>query len=483
MSSVSAIEFGVHSCVIARVSVRGGTTQVSHVYGLRAEEPSLPDSDRTDYLRDVRRQHGFPRHARVVAWGLPDGVSATDPATKLALAPLLQAGFVLDAVMSPTEALAMLARQRPRPVGCAGAAWLSLNKHAAAIAIVDNGELLFSRVFDWNYRPAASLREELLQRYLLVAHLAPELRHGFEVVGAERGATIDAIITCGDLPDLRSLTMPLIEELDMEVETLDSLDGLQIAARAQAEEIADKAPALHLASAAAADGGTATTRRGPARLLLAAAAAIAILGTAIWAVTQFVGSSRTAPQIITPSAQPANEVARTSPAPPKAIESAPAPSSPAAPAHPPDRGHDGADPNVPAATTGRTPVPSVRGGVETSARPPEQRRPGSMRAPLSPPPQNISPSGRSRGAASTGAAKTQERRLVPLDAPLPTVNSILVSPERRLAVVDGLIVHEGDAIGPRVVFRIEPDAVVLKEPSGYEVRVPIRRRIEPATEL
>jgi hypothetical protein len=59
---------------------------------------------------------------------------------------------------------------------------------------------------------------------------------------------------------------------------------------------------------------------------------------------------------------------------------------------------------------------------------------------------------------------------------LPLVNSILLAPDRRLAVLDGEIVREGDAVGPRVVVRIEPGAVVLREPSGLEVRVPIRRK-------
>ena len=45
---------------------------------------------------------------------------------------------------------------------------------------------------------------------------------------AEHGASVSAIVTCGDLPDLRSLTMPLIEELDIEVETLDTLDGISV---------------------------------------------------------------------------------------------------------------------------------------------------------------------------------------------------------------------------------------------------------------
>jgi hypothetical protein len=66
-----------------------------------------------------------------------------------------------------------------------------------------------------------------------------------------------------------------------------------------------------------------------------------------------------------------------------------------------------------------------------------------------------------------------------LNEPLPVVNSILVSPDRRLAVLDGVIVREGEAIGPRVLVRIEPGAVVLREPSGLERRVTMRRRVGP----
>lgn len=65
---------------------------------------------------------------------------------------------------------------------------------------------------------------------------------------------------------------------------------------------------------------------------------------------------------------------------------------------------------------------------------------------------------------------------VPLKTPVPAVNSILVSPDRRLAVLDGAIVGVGDAVGLRVVVQIEPEAVILREPSGYLIRVSIRGR-------
>jgi hypothetical protein len=474
MSGVTAIELGVDSCVVARVRVHRGTTQISGVYGLRREE-ALPDSDRGGHLSGVRREKGFPRHARVVAWGVPEGTSVSDPAARIALAPLLQAGFVIDAVLSPPEALTLLAKQRPRPAGRTGAAWLALNRHAAAIAIVHGSELLFSRVFNWNHRPAATLREELLQRYSLVAHLAPELRHGFDVIRAERGAAVDAIVTCGDLPDLRSLTMPLIEELDMEVETLDSLDGLQIVSPARAEEIAAKAPALRLATAAGVEGA-ALLRQEPSQAVLAAAA-VAVVSAVLWGASQFIGNSGE-PTGNTQPARPVGDAGRTSP--PRPVEASPSPTTPSASdagsPRAPERARGLGDPNVPAATTGQTPGGSV-GGIETPSRTSDVQRP---QAPPQPVPQDSLgriPPREPRKAASTAPAASADRRQVPLNVPLPSVNSILVSPDRRLAVLDGVIVHEGEAFGPRVVVRIEPDAVVLREPSGYEVRVPMGRTL------
>ena len=66
----------------------------------------------------------------------------------------------------------------------------------------------------------------------------------------QTGAAVDGIVTCGNLPNLRSLMMPLIEELDMEVETLDSLEGLAVAPGAS-DRLAEMASSLRLACAAA----------------------------------------------------------------------------------------------------------------------------------------------------------------------------------------------------------------------------------------
>jgi hypothetical protein len=50
----------------------------------------------------------------------------------------------------------------------------------------------------------------------------------------------------------------------------------------------------------------------------------------------------------------------------------------------------------------------------------------------------------------------------------------VIDQDRRLATLDGGIVTTGDRIGLRTVVRIERDAVILREPSGVDVRVPQR---------
>jgi hypothetical protein len=52
----------------------------------------------------------------------------------------------------------------------------------------------------------------------------------------------------------------------------------------------------------------------------------------------------------------------------------------------------------------------------------------------------------------------------------------MIAGERRLAIVDGLVVAPGDRIGGRSIARIERDGVMLREPSGREVFVAVRPR-------
>ena len=278
MPSITGIELGPDSCVLVRARQRAEAVEVSAFHQIeRAAWPANYTALATT-LRQLRKSKGFPRRARVVVWGLTEPGDVAEAFVRSLLKPVTAAGFRVERVLTPPEALAEIARTRPRGRGVA-AAWLALNVHGAAIAIVRDGTLLFGRTFDWTYTPGAvGPRAEMLQRYSLVSHLAPEVRRGMTLVRSAHGAIVEAAITCGDLPDLRSLTMPLIEELDLEVETLDATDGLLATKRPLAERFAESAPAIRLATAAATMRISKGFRVGPLVRAAAAAVIIAALG-------------------------------------------------------------------------------------------------------------------------------------------------------------------------------------------------------------
>jgi hypothetical protein len=65
-----------------------------------------------------------------------------------------------------------------------------------------------------------------------------------------------------------------------------------------------------------------------------------------------------------------------------------------------------------------------------------------------------------------------------LKDPLPRVTTILVSSDRRFATVDnGQIIGIGDVLGRRVVVAIDERTVVLREPSGVQIRVGLGGRL------
>jgi hypothetical protein len=464
MRTVTGVELGPDSCVVARVRPLGDRVELSAVRGLKADDWN-DQRPLAQNLAEARRTARLPRTARVVAWGLHESASTTDPLTRTLVAPLREAGFEVETVVSPAQALTLLARRRPRPAGRGGTIWLALNREAAAIALVDAGELLYSREFTWHYRPAASVKEELLQRYSLVAHLAPEVRHGLDVVRAQRDVMFGSVVTCGDLPELRSLTMPLIEELDIEVETLDTLEGMDVAGGIDRNELAERASAVCLAVTVGA-GEPATHRSAQTRLWLAAAA-VAAVTLAGWflsrtSTTPTTSASAAAPAAdTTPMPAPTARPLPPEPQPAQTVE--PVAVGPAVSAPPPST-----DAATPAATTGREEASRPPGSGVTDGGAPPRRSVGLT-------PVQTARTRTDRGTA--GAVRPLAGGMKPLTAPVPQVNSILVAPDRRLAVVAGEIVREGDRVGPRTLIRIEPDAIVLREPSGHEVRVPIRRRL------
>src|SRR5687767_15959880 len=102
------------------------------------------------------------------------------------------------------------------------------------------------------------------------------------VVLNSHGAVVERAVTCGDLPDLRSLTMPLIEELDLEVETLGSSEGLRPSSGAAQDRFAEAAPAIRLACAAAVAPMKESSVRMPAALPVAVLLIVAGIGAYVF---------------------------------------------------------------------------------------------------------------------------------------------------------------------------------------------------------
>jgi len=248
MRSITAVEIGADSCALTRTSLKG--TDV-HLRAADLLDPAaFPGGDMfSAAVRRSRRTMKFPRRCRAVVWGLPDGARRRDPAVAPLIEPLTRAGFRVDRVVTPCNALGALARLRvPRTGG--SMCWLGVNRSGVAIVVVQPGRLLYSHSFAWDSSVGArGSQARLLQRYTLVAFLAPEIRRAI-AAARQTGTVVEGIVTCGNLPSLRSLTMPLIEELDMEVETLDSLEGLAVAPGAS-DRLAEMASSLRLACAAA----------------------------------------------------------------------------------------------------------------------------------------------------------------------------------------------------------------------------------------
>ena len=601
MASITAIELGADTCALAHTSERDGVVQL---FAAETLDPSsfAGTESFTVAVSNARRAYKFPRRARVVLWGLPDGARRKDPAIQPLLAPLTNAGFKVSRVVTPSNALAALARVRA-PRGDGAVCWLAINRAGVAIVVVRPGKQLYERSFVWDSNVGASgSQARLLQRYSLVSFLAPEVKRAIAEV-RKQGAQVEALVTCGNLPDLRSLTMPLIEELDLEVETLDSLDGL-IVTPAIAERVAEQAAAIRLACAATLARGTRaldeSRRRAAHRtsaLLRVAALLLVTAGIGFAWYTMHAAppaaTTKQAPMVTAPSPRPTPGVVATSgpaPAKPPVVQpSAPVPqrtipsqaaSTPTdapgvsaavtqtkppvtAEAKPPVSAQTRppvaveskppvavqanrpipADAKPPVSAQTRPPVtPEAKPPVSAAAKPPviaaakppviapakppvvAQAPPASPRAsvPSTPRPQAgqepppaarvqplvtapvpnvLKPQGppneiaqappltpaplfapvRPQQSSRPGADKAQANSAATaklLKDPMPRVTAILVSNDRRLATInDGQIVGVGDMLGPRTVVAIEERAVVLREPSGVQIRVGLGGRL------
>ena len=489
MASTTGIEIGSSSCML--VDVRLASDRVSVVRAVRqigpAEWPASP-GERVELLRSIRLSARLPRQAAVVAWE-PIGDASAPAYGECRF--LEDAGFQIRSLLSPAQALARIARPRERFASREATAWAALNVDAVAIAIVRGAEVLYTRNFSWTYTPGLTQsRAILLQRYSLVAHLAPQIRHGIDAVRASHDLSIDRVVTCGNLPDLRSLTMPLVEELDLEVETLDSTEGLRAAGHVTADNLIEAAPAIRLAAAAAlvAPGAPGIGGDGspPAQdepsTLLRAAAALALIVAMSWGA--FWWRQAVAPDPVRPVVVPQHDTSQGTgqasrpavavPPPPRRSDTTAPPGTGAAPP-----GGDAVSRQASDERNESMPVSTV---LSVQAQPRTNRaadgRPAAG-AGVATPSSAVAgkPAPRSAAAASAAVTGGADRvRPLPMKEELPRVDSILIDQERRLAVIEGTIAGVGERVGGRVIVQIDPEAVTLREPSGLLVRASVRSR-------
>lgn len=413
MSSVTGVEIGPDYCVLVRARRRDAAIEISAIRIFDALEWSTDVAVQAGQLRDARRELSLPRRAAVVAWEAGRGDSIASPE-----ALLNEAGFKVERVLPPADALAIMSRSRVTGPDEGAMAWISMNHHGVAFAVVRDGHVLDSREFAWRIKASEQrVQAHLLRRYLYVAQLVPELRRAKDTIEKRYGTGISVAITCGNVPDLRSLTMPLIQELDVEFETLDSPGGLKATGPVGAA-VAQTASSLRLAAAAAAEIDRSASHSaqwvGTAAMLMLAA------GMAWWGFTTWSPASALKAQPAAPSPMP----------PPMAVQPA--------------------WPEVPGAPVATSPPP------ERTPAPRPQPRPS---------------------IGTRGIDRSDSGAVPPASVdPLPLVGGVLISAGRKLAVVDGAVVGIGDKIGTRTVAGIETDAVVLREASGREIRVHIRPR-------
>ncbi|MGH9144061.1 MAG: hypothetical protein ACRD2I_23235 [Vicinamibacterales bacterium] len=171
-----------------------------------------------------------------------------------ALLPLREAGIQLRTVTTPAVVLGSLARLRQSTPGPdVIESYVALDETATCITLVRRGVLLAARDLPWGFVDADYSRSELRSRQDIAVRLADAIEEFVTAVGGST-ADIGQVSVCGGVPELRSMSTLLMEHLDVEVEPLDGLFGIDAARLpAPADEFRERSAALRLAWAAAAD--------------------------------------------------------------------------------------------------------------------------------------------------------------------------------------------------------------------------------------
>ncbi|MBI2834707.1 MAG: hypothetical protein HYX76_09815 [Acidobacteria bacterium] len=565
MPGTLGIELTPSRCSLVLVHPAGAGTRIT-AFDTIASGSSQPAALRTA-LKEIIASGRFPKHARVVVhglrsthrvWPMPPGIAdemayARDIAAKedagfrawahrasvgLAvtsvndtpgtiprrealfaaiaqrdmrkrLRPLIDAGFVIDSLATPVLGLGSLGKVLRADPPDAVTAYLAMNQTGGSVAIVRGTRLLAGRDLTWTYGPEpAPTEDRLLGRYRFASALGPQLGELFQSVRNTFGYRVDQVMTCGDLPELRSLTMPLIQELDLEVETLDSPRGLDVASlpepRAQfREQVARLQVAWAIAAVTPAVNLWAARRPVPMGRGTIVAMASGVLAASLliaFGVFWPNGTARASRMArLSVDRSPATRVEQRSnadtsraqehaellqPANPSAsgdttddrVRSRPT-SATAPSAELPQPEDPVPGPELVAAplwrgqTSGIGDRGSVGGTVGTASK---ARRAASA---VGGPRRNRAvdtPISRQELPGEEAAPLQTPRRAEMPRAREPVVRSILFSQDRRLAVVDNQIVGIGDSVGTAVVVDITRDAVLLRGPSGGVRRVAMK---------
>lgn len=328
--------------------------------------------------------------------------------------PLVDAGFNVRGVCTPAMALTAVARRHERATSETTAAYVALESNAMCVAIVRDGVLLFSRETPWEFAESAdTVRERLVD----------ELRRSLLFFRQSFRAVVERVVLCGGMPNLRAVTSSTSAALNVPVETLDSLSGIDAEVIPEpADTFRATVAALWPAIAIASQSGdqpnllpTATRLRRETRTKMTRIAAGVVAGVLALSAWYFI-ASRGRDSRRAELARLEQQVAR--------LES-----------------------DVQRAT--------ARGTSAQEAR-------------TSPPP---APSEVAVSAATPG----RRSREVSAEPEL-IVSSILYSLQRRLAIVNGRIVRIGDRIGSSTILYIEPRAVTVQSVDGSTRTLELRSR-------
>ena len=447
---------------------------------------------------------------------------ASGPELTVALRPLLEAGIRVQTVMTPAAALSSLARlRRDSSTPDALEVFVALEERATCIALMRGGVLLAARDLGWGYIDEFGTGMEPRARDDTAARLGDAIT---EFVAATGGAPgdISQVCVCGGHPELRSMTAPLMMQLDVEAEPFDSLFGIDAERLPEpADEFRERAAELRLAWAAAADSPPtfnllrARNRQASKTMLVRVAVGTGVAAAlAIGWRTQGQGWRSTAPAAtlrsaanLAPGARRATPVPATPVRPATASNAPPVAPSKTPPTMPPPAIANAMPIVPPPVAASRTP-PVVPPPVAANRMPPvvppqpsiTNRAPSVVPPPVSasntppgaPPPPAIGPppiapreEPRQQSAVVrptlASAARDSYARLgqEPVRArragPPPEVarpfegllGTILYSPDRKLAIIDGRIVSPGDEIRGARVVDITPGTVILRDGLGH----------------